>query len=206
MFARQVLPGDVDVVAEGHEHITQLVAVPGLRPGGDRALPDRQRRIRDHLLFWDVEDAADPVAFGAGAFDGVRRELLGQQHRLPFRILAGPGVEHAHEAGHGCDAADARSGAASAALLLQGHGRRHSRDRIHVRDPGLVDEPAGVGGDGFEVPALGLGIQSTEGQGGLTRSGHPGEHDECVPGHAQVDVAQVVFPGPADPHVRLDLG
>ena len=206
MFSRQVLPRNVDVIAEGDEHVPQLVAVPGLRPGGDCALPDRQRRIRDHLLLGHLVDAADSMAFGAGSFDCIRRELLGQQHRLIIGVVAGTGEEHAHEAGHRRDAADARAGAAPAALLLQGHGRRHPRDRIDVGDSGLVDEPAGVGGDGFEVAALGFGVESAEGQGGLTRSGHPGEHDECVPGHAQVDVAQVVFPGPADPHVRLDLG
>ena len=204
VLSRQVLPRHVDVVAEGDEHIAQLVAVPGLRPGVDRAFPDRQRRVRDHLLLGHLVDATDSVTFGAGAFDGVRREVLGQQHRLIVGIVAGAGEEHAHEAGHRRDAADARARAASAALLLQSDSRRHPRDRIDVRDPGLVDEPAGVGSDGFEVATLGFGIESAEGQGGLARPGHTGEHDERVSGHCEIDVAQIVFPRAADPHIRLD--
>jgi hypothetical protein len=90
VFARQVLPGDIDVVAESDEHIAQLVAVPGLRPGSDGALPDRQRRIRDHLVLGHLVDAADSVAFRAGTFDGVRRKILGQQHRLSLRVPSRP--------------------------------------------------------------------------------------------------------------------
>src|SRR5690606_16810054 len=31
-------------------------------------------------------------------------------------------------------------------------------------------------------------------------------YDECIPRHGEIDIAQVVFPGPSDSHIRLDLG
>ena len=44
-----------------------------------------------------------------------------------------------------------------APLLLEGHRRGQPVDRVHLGNAQLVEQPAGVGGDRFEVSALRLG-------------------------------------------------
>ena len=57
----------------------QVGALPGARPGRDRALADAQRRVRDQQVLGDVVHDAQPVAARAGAGRGVGRERLGRQ-------------------------------------------------------------------------------------------------------------------------------
>ncbi|SIN18114.1 Uncharacterised protein [Mycobacteroides abscessus subsp. abscessus] len=196
-----VLPGRIDVVAEVHEDVPLVLPVPGSGPGRDGAVPDAQGGVRDHEVLGDVVDPADAVAFRAGALRGVGREVLGVEHGLVRGVDPGAGVQHPQDvgqAGHG--AHGGAGGAAGAALLLQGHGRGHALDGVHLRHARLVDQPTGVGGHGFQVAPLGFGEQRPEGQRGLPGPGDPGEHDDGVARDLQVHVAQVVLAGPAHPH------
>jgi hypothetical protein len=61
-----------------------------------------------------------------------------------------------------------------------------------------VEKAARVGGDGFQITALRLGIESAEGDRRLAGAGHAGEHDKSVPRDIDVDVPEVVLAGTAD--------
>ena len=88
-------------------------------------------------------------------------------------------------------------------MLLQRDRGGQPLDRIDIGHPGLVDEPARIGRDRFEVAALRLGIQGTEGERGLPGAGNAREHDECVAGNIQVDVLQIVLARAADAHEAI---
>jgi hypothetical protein len=85
-----------------------------------------------------------------------------------------------------------------AALLLEGDGRWQPVDGVHLRDAELVEQPAGVRGDGLQVAALGLGVQGAEGQRRLARPRHAGEHHQGVAGDIDVNVLQVMGSGSAN--------
>ena len=65
-------------------------------------------------------------------------------------------------------------------LLLDGDGRRQAVDGVHVRLLHLVEELPGVGGEGFDVPALPFGVDGVEGQGGFPGTAQAGNDDELV--------------------------
>ena len=64
ILLRQLAPGAVDVVAERHQDVAQVLPVPGGRPGGDGALADGERVVRHHRALGDLVDPAQAVAFG----------------------------------------------------------------------------------------------------------------------------------------------
>ncbi len=210
ILLRQVLPGRVDVVAERDEDVALVLPRPRDGPGRDGALADRQRRIRHHALLGDLVDTADAVARRAGPLDGVRREILGVEHRLPRRIPPGARVEHAHKARQCRHRRDIGARAAPTALLLQCDGRRQAFDDVDVRHARLIDEAPRVRRDGFEVAPLRLGEQRAERQRRLARTGHTGEHDDGIARQVERHVLEVVLPRAADddavtPRARLRL-
>ena len=75
-------------------------------PGGDGAFADGFIGVGDHGLFGDGVDAAEAVAFGAGAGGGIGREGFGVEVGLVGGVFAGAGVEHAEEVGEGGNGAD----------------------------------------------------------------------------------------------------
>ncbi|MNV32336.1 hypothetical protein D3C71_1236700 [compost metagenome] len=72
LLFRQVAPGDIDVVAHGHQNVPQVLALPRQGPGGDRALTDSQARVRHHQRFSDFIHPAQAVALGTRALRRVR--------------------------------------------------------------------------------------------------------------------------------------
>ena len=56
----------------------------------------------------------------------------------------------------------------------------------------------GIGAEGIHVPALPLGIDRIEGQGGLSASAQPGNYYEFPTGDAHVHPLQVMGPGAVD--------
>ena len=190
---RQVAPRAIDVVAERHEDVAQVLAVPRGWPCRDGAFADRQRIVRDHRRFGDLEDASESMAARAGTLHGVRREILGVQHRLVGRIAAGARVQQAHEArerGHG---AERRPQARRAALLLQRDCRRQSVDAVDVGHADLVDQASRVRRDRFEIASLRFGVERAEREGRLAGARHAGERDDRVARDVDVDVLQVVL-------------
>jgi len=67
--------------------------------------------------------------------------------------------------------------------------RREAVDGVDRRDGELIKETAGVGRDGFEIPALGFGVEGAEGERGFTGAGDAGEDDERIAGDGDVHVA-----------------
>src|SRR3984957_5658634 len=61
IFLRQIAPGGVDVVAERHEDVAQVLSVPCGWPRGDGALANRQRVIGHHGFFGHLIDPAEAV-------------------------------------------------------------------------------------------------------------------------------------------------
>jgi len=80
-------------------------------------------------------------------------------------------------------------------LLLECDCRRETRDAVDLGDAHLIEEAAGVGSNGFEIPALRFGIEGPECERGLAGAGYAGEDDQRVSRDLDVDVFQVVLAG-----------
>ena len=85
--------------------------------------------------------------------------------------LAEAGEEDAQEVVDFSDGADRGAGVLARGLLVDGDGGREALDVVHVRLFHLAEELAGVGGEGFDVAALALGVERVKGEGGLAGSG-----------------------------------
>ncbi len=170
---------------------------PRAGPGGDGALPDAQRRVGDEQVLGDVVGDAEAGAARAGAGGGVRAEALGLEPGRAVGVGAGAGVEHPQQVRQGRERPDGAAAAGGATALLQGDGGGQAGDLADLRRAGLLQEPAGVRGDGLEVAALRLGVERAEGEARLAGAGDAGEGHQRVAGDVHVDVAQVVLAGPA---------
>ena len=106
---------------------------------------------------------------------------------------ADPGEEEAQVVVDLGDRGDGRPGIAPRRPLLDRDGRREPLDLVHVRLLHLPEELAGVGGEGFDVPPLALGVEGVEGERGLAGAGDAGQDDEGVPGDVEVQVLEVVL-------------
>ena len=200
VLLRELAPRPVHVVAERHEDVSQVLALPGCRPRGDRALSDGQTVVGHQGAFADLVHATDAVAIRAGAFRRVRRERLRVQERLLPRIVAGARVKHPQQVRQRRDASDRGSGGRRSALLLQRHRRRQPLDRIDLRHRHLVEEPPRIRRDGFQIAPLGFRVERPEGQRRLSGSGDAGEDDERVAGDFERDVLEIVLACSANPH------
>ena len=108
------------------------------------------------------------------------------------------GVEQAEVVVDFGDGADGGAGAAGGGLLLDGDGGGEAVDGVDVGALHLVEELAGVGGEGFDVAALAFGVDGVEGERGFAGAGEAGDDGEGVARDADVDVAQVVLARSAD--------
>ncbi|KWV82673.1 hypothetical protein PFLL34_00251 [Pseudomonas fluorescens] len=199
LLFRQLAPRDVHVITQGHEDVAQVLALPRQRPGRHCTLADGQGRIGHHQRFGHFIHAAQAVALRARALGQVRREVLGIQHGLPFRIAAGAGIEHADQARQGGDTAHRRARTGCTPLLLQGHGRRQAFDAVYVRHADLVDQAPRIGRHRFEIAALGLRVHRGKRQGRFAGARHAGKHHQGVPGNIHIDIAQTMFTGATHP-------
>ena len=206
LFFRQLAPWDIDVIAQGHEDVAQVLPLPRQRPGRHRALADGQGRIGHHQRLGHFIHATQAMALRARALGQVRRKILGIQHRLTRRIATGAGVKHADQTRQGGDTAHRRPRTRRAALLLQGHGRRQAFDGIHIRHADLVDQAPRIGRHRLEITALGLGIHRGKRQGRFARARYAGEHHQGISRNIHIDVAQVMFAGAAHTHKAWALG
>ena len=96
------------------------------------------------------------------------------------------------------DGAHGGTGVVGGGLLLDGDGRGQALHMVQVRLFHHRQELPGVGGQGFHIPALPLGVEGVESQRGLPRAGQAGDDHQLVPGNVQVDVLEVVGSRPAD--------
>ena len=205
LLFRQVTPGDIHVVAQRHQNVAQVLALPRQRPGRHGALADGQRRVRHHQRLGHFIHPAQAMALRTRALGKVRREVLGIQHRLSRRIAASTGVQHADQARQRRHAAHRRARTRRTALLLQGHGGRQAFDAVHVRHTDLVDQPSRIRRHRLEITPLRFGIHRGKRQGRLAGARYAGKHHQGIPRNIHVDVTQVVFAGATHPHKAGEL-
>ena len=111
---------------------------------------------------------------------------------------AHPGIEQAQVVVDLGDRGHGGPGVAAGGLLFDGDGRGQAFDAVHIGLFHLVQELPGIGAEAFHVAPLAFGVQGVEGQAGLAAAGQAGDHHQLVPGQDQVDVLEVVLPGPVD--------
>ncbi len=97
--------------------------------------------------------------------------------------------------GHG---ADRRTGILADRLLLYGDGRAQPTDEVHLGFLHLSQELAGVGGKGFDIASLALGVECVESQRRLTGARDSGEDNQLAPRQAEVDPLEIVLLRAAD--------
>ncbi len=203
LFGGQLPPRPVHVVPERVEDVPQVLALPGARPGGDRALADRQRGVGDQRLLGRTVHLPEPVALRAGTGRRVGREGVGVEPLGAGRVGAGPGEQHAQGVGEVGDGADGGARGGRRAALLERDGRRQTGDLPDLRRSDLVDQAARVRRDRLEVAPLRLRVDRAERQRRLARAGHAGEHGQHVPGDVDVHALEVVLAGSSDADVRV---
>ncbi len=115
--------------------------------------------------------------------------------------LAYAGVEEAKIVVDLSDGADGGAGAAGGGLLFNRDCGGQAIDGIDVGAFHLIEELAGVGGQGFDVTALSFGVDGVEGERGLAGAGKAGDDREGVARDADRDVAEVVLPCATDRNV-----
>ena len=157
------------------------------RARGSSARIGHQRASRSTRTRGRGPGSADRRLAACWARSPPRTASAGRAGYSPAREYSMP--QQVRQRGH---AAHRRTGGRRAALLLQGDRRRQAVDRIHLAAPPTVEQPPRVGRDGFEIPALGLGVQRAERQRRLARTRNAGEDDQRVAGDVHVDVLQVV--------------
>ena len=139
-----------------------------------------------------------PGLRGSDAFDDLLRGLAGDGAVAVGAVgLADGGPEQAEIVVDLGDGADGGAGGAGGGLLLDGDGGREAVDGVDVGALHLVEELAGVGGEGFDVASLTLGIDGVEGERGLAGAGEAGDDGEGVAGDGDGDVLEVVLAGTA---------
>ncbi len=130
--------------------------------------------------------------------DGLRRIV---PHRLRGLAVEQPRrarVEQLQvivELRHG---ADRGTRAAHRVGLVDGDGRRHAVDPVHLRPVHAVEELARIGAEGLDIAPLPLGIQRIEHQARLARARGPGHHGHFAGVQVQVEVLEIVLTGSAD--------
>ena len=82
---------------------------------------------------------------------------------------------------------------AAAGALLDGDRRRNAVNGIHIRPRGWLHELARIGVERFEIAPLALAKQDIEGQRGLARAGHAGDHREAAARDLHVHILQIVL-------------
>ncbi len=77
------------------------------------------------------------------------------------------GEEQAQEIGDFRRRPDRRAGRAHLILLLDGNGRAHVENTVHIRAGHLVEKHAGVGRERFDIPPLAFGKDRVERERGF---------------------------------------
>ena len=100
------------------------------------------------------------------------------------------------------DGADRRTRRARGGFLLNGDRRRKAVDRVHIGPFHLIQKLPRIGGQGFHVTPLSLGVDRVEREGafaGTRKTGHDGER---IARNRDGNIAEVVLPRAAN----VDVG
>ena len=138
----------------------------------------------DAFAFAEFKDSLNDLV---GGLTGDGATAVGAMGR------ADGGVEEAEVIVDLGDGADGGTRAAAGGFLLDGDGGREAFDGVDVGAFDLIEKLAGVGGEGFNIAALALGVDGVEGEGTLSGAGEAGDDGEGVAGDAHVDVAQIML-------------
>ena len=130
--------------------------------------------------------------------DLLRRLRLDRAAAVVAVRMADAGPEQAQVVVDLGDRADRRTRVAAGRLLVDRDGRRQALDRVDVGLVHLAEELARVGRERLDVAALALRVDGVEGEARLARAGQPGYDNQGVAGQPQVQVLEVVLPGPRD--------
>ena len=77
VFLRQLLPGRIQVIAQVHQNVVEVLAGPGARPGLDGSFLDGEGGIRDHRVLGRLMHHACAVALRTHSLRGIGREGIG---------------------------------------------------------------------------------------------------------------------------------
>src|SRR4029077_9889099 len=100
------------------------------------------------------------------------------------------------------DGADGGTRRARGRLLLDGDGGGEALDDVDFGALHLVEELAGVGGEGLHVATLALGVNGVKGKGGFAGAGKAGDDGEGVAGDFDADIFEIVLARAADYEFR----
>src|ERR1700676_3720098 len=85
-----------------------------------------------------------------------------------------------------------RTRVAGGVFLLDGDRWSDAGDFVYVGLFDALEELAGICGKRFDIAPLAFGVDSVEGQAGLSRSRDSGDHGYGIVGNLEADVLQVV--------------
>ncbi len=91
------------------------------------------------------------------------------------------------------------AGSANRIFSVDGNGGRNVFDAIHPGAIHSVHELPGIGGKGFDIAALALGVKGVKSKGGFSGAADTGHHCYLVEGYIEVQVLQVVLAGSGYP-------
>ena len=211
-FLRCQLPvGNIRPDAHGAAHVGHQRPHEAV-PGGDGALVDAERLIRDQRALVHGADRPRAAAAFAGALavegqllragaikgdaaDGAD-DLLFRRHAHGRRAGVSVGAAMGSEAReHQAQAveqlrpgAEGGADAGHAGPLVQGQGRGHVQHVVHVGPRGLGHAPARIGGEGFEIAARALRVQHPQRQRGFPGAGHARDPHDPVQRDVHIDI------------------
>jgi hypothetical protein len=107
---------------------------------------------------------------------------------------ADPRPQQAHVVGDLGHRADGGAGVFRGGLLLDGDRRGQAVDAVDVGFAHEFKELAGVGGEGFDIAPLALGVDGVEREGGFAGPRQAGDDRQRVARNDDVDVFEVMFP------------
>jgi hypothetical protein len=161
------------------------------------------------------EDAMELAARGAllrrqqedprvlGKPEGVVHHLLdghGQDHTVASGAVRLPQAskEHPQVVVDLGDGADGGPWVTAGGSLLDSNRRTQAVDALHARPVHSFQKLPGVGGKGFHVTALALGVKGVKGERGLPRAARAGDYYQASPRDVQVDMLQVMLTSTAN--------
>ena len=156
------------------------------------ALRDGGRKHHHRRALGVLEHGVDHLTHGLG---GQVDLMIGAAGRPRARIQEADVIVDLGDRAHG------RARVVRGGFLLDGNGRGQPFDRIDVRLLHHRQELARVSRQGLDVAALALRVDGVEGEGGLTRTGQPGQDDQPIPRQIEIDILQVVGPGAPDAYI-----
>ena len=173
-------------------------------PGADQALAtDRGEDVEMRPLSASDQGGQDDRLAALAGPEHSLDDLLGDlaaDRPVALRAMrqADPGVEQSEivvDLGQGRDRAP---GVDRAGFLIDRDGRRQALDGVDVGRLGLVEELAGITGEGFQKPSTALGVDRVERQAALARPADAGERDQPTPRDIDIHRLEVVDPSGPD--------